>query len=109
MSDAFLILDRVGDGYKMRSTGSRGDALMFVNKVTLTSADTVTAVAWADYTASVVGFDGNGVDVQAMYMERDLSDGLWYVHSDPFTASAFALVLFTHRSLATDATTVTQD
>lgn len=111
MADAFVILERVGDGYHMKSTGTRGDALMFVNTVTVTSDNTVTAVAWANYTAAIMGFDGDGVDVRTMYMVRDLSDGLWYVHSDAATAlgaAAFATILFVHRSLCNDETTVTK-
>ncbi len=106
MSNAFLILERVGDGYFMKPTEGRDDVLMFIEKFDFAGTGAVsTEVAWEDYTAVIAGFSTN-VDQQDMFMVRDLSDGFWYINCTSMTG--FVNVLFIHRSMCNDDTVTTQ-
>jgi hypothetical protein len=109
MSDAFLILERVGDGYFVKPTGGRGDALMFINQYTL-DADAAsvidTGVAFADYAASIVGLKtgNNAVDVNNFYAIHGNGDN-WDIIFDAtgnIDSSSFVDVLFIHNSLCLD-------
>lgn len=106
MANAFVVLDRVGNGYKMVNPDRPADGLMFIQRFALTAVATLsTAVGWANYSAAIVGFESNA-NIQDMYMVRDLSDGLWYIACTSITG--FVHVMFMHRSLCTDATATTK-